>query len=75
MNGLTGLMGMAESGNPAVLKAAGRLFGFGQAEQQALVTGSVSKWTVFGIAIVAGTIFGIYAQRTWPNYAAKIFPR
>lgn len=75
MNGLTGLMGMAESGNPAVLTAAGRLFGLGQAEQQALVSGGMSKWTVLLIGIVAGSVVGIYADRKWPGYTAKFFSR
>lgn len=57
----------ASNGSPFVLNAVGRMFGLGQAEQDALLRGDMPRWAVFTIGLVAGTAAGMYAYQRWPE--------
>jgi hypothetical protein len=59
-------------GAPGLVRAAGRAFGLGQAEQNALAAGQVPWWfwAVFGVG--AGLIVGVQVQKRWPRYASYV---
>ncbi len=63
---------VAKHGSPGMLHAAGRIFGLGQAEQQALVRGRLPRWLLFTVGIGGGVLLGIYADRRWPQQTRKL---
>ncbi len=54
-------------GSPLLLRAAGRVFGMGQAEQQALMTGQIPWWVPTLAALAVGVVVGSRVQRKYPK--------
>ena len=61
---------LAVQGSPKLLNAVGRVFGLGQAEQQALSQGKFPVWFWITSGLIVGAGLGIYVERTWPG---KVF--
>lgn len=58
---------IAQGGSPAVLEAAGRLFGLGDAEREALARGGVPAWAWAVVGVGVGVVAGVRAYRRWPG--------
>lgn len=63
---------VAANGSPELLSSFGRLFGFGNAEQQALVKGEFPRWSFFALGAALGIAAGIAVQRRYPETIRKI---
>jgi len=61
----------ANQGSPQILHAAGRVFGLGDAERDALAKRSFPAWAVGLLGISVGILAGAAIQRRWPG---KILP-
>jgi hypothetical protein len=59
-------------GSPGLVRAFGRAFGLGQAEQTALAAGAVPwwLWVTFGVGV--GVIAGVQLQKRAPGYASYV---
>lgn len=66
---------VAANGSPELLSAVGRLFGFGDAEQRALVRGEFPRWSFFVLGAAVGVVAGVLAQRRFPEQVQKVFGR
>ncbi len=62
----------AEHGSPAVLAAAGRFLGLGQAERAALANGRVPGWLLVTLGVGAGVVLGVRAYKKWPRKFPKV---
>lgn len=61
------LQQLSQMGSPALLKAVGRAFGLGDAEQQALKNGNLPAWFWVTIGVLGGVVVGIQVQKRFPN--------
>jgi hypothetical protein len=58
---------IAASGSPALLNIAGRAFGLGQAETNALVKGNIPTWFWATAGVLGGIAIGIQVCKRWPD--------
>jgi len=63
---------VAANGSPELLSSFGRLFGFGDAEQKALVRGEFPRWSIFALGAAVGIAAGIAIQRRFPEQVGKV---
>jgi len=63
---------VAANGSPELLSSFGRLFGFGNAEQQALLRGEFPRWTIFAAGAALGVALGVVLQRKYPAQVQKV---
>jgi hypothetical protein len=61
------LADVALNGSPALVSAAGRLIGLGQAERSALAQGKIPAWFWMSLCIVGGVAIGVRVQKAWPR--------
>lgn len=61
------IVDMAQNGSPALLSAAGRMLGLGQAETSALTKGKIPAWFWITMGVGAGIFAGVRAYRMWPE--------
>ncbi len=62
---------LAEQGSPQILYAAGRVFGLGAAERDALAKRTFPAWAVGVLGVSVGILAGAAIQRRWPG---KLLP-
>jgi hypothetical protein len=63
---------IATSGSPLLLRSIGRLYGLGEAEQNALARGRIPGWSLLLVGIGGGFVAGALAYRTWPGALGKV---
>jgi hypothetical protein len=61
-----------KDGSPGLLTAVGRVFGLGQAEQNALVSKGVPGWLWLVGGLGVGVVVGIQVQSRWPRRVPKV---
>lgn len=66
---------VATNGSPEMLTSVGRLFGFGDAEQKALLRGEFPRWSIFVLGAAVGAVAGILVQRRFPEQVTKVLGR
>lgn len=62
-----------ELATPETLKVAGRLFGIGDPQAQALQQGRVPAWFWVVVGVAGGVYLGIQAQRRYPAKVQSAF--
>lgn len=58
---------MAKNGSPALLAVAGRAFGLGTSERDALFSGEIPWWTMLLGGAAIGFFAGARVTRKWPE--------
>ena len=61
-----------KDGSPGLLHAVGRVFGLGQAEQNALVNKGVPGWLWLVGGLGVGIVAGIQIQSRWPSKVPRV---
>jgi hypothetical protein len=74
-NALSQALQIAQNGSPQILHAAGRMFGLGEAEREALSQGQVPRWAIGVLGLSVGLVAGIAIHRRWPKTADKMMGR
>jgi hypothetical protein len=64
--------GALENGSPGLLRAVGRAFGLGQADQEAMAQGAVPPWLWLVLGVGAGVAVGVQLQKRAPKYAKYV---
>lgn len=64
--------GTLKNGAPGLVRAAGRAFGLGQTEQNALAAGQIPWWLWTVLGLTAGVVAGVQLQKRAPGYASYV---
>ena len=66
------LLSSAHQGSPQLVHYAGRVFGLGAAERNAIRQGQFPRWALFLVGAAGGFMLGVYAHRRWPGQTGKL---
>ena len=64
-----------QNGSPMLIGAAGRLFGLGADEQQALAVNGIPRVALGVVCVIGGVFVGMYVAKKWPGVARKVVGR
>jgi len=65
--GIADMQSVARNGSPDLMAAAGRAFGLGAGERQALLAGKIPWWTMLLGGIAIGFVAGAQVHGRWPD--------
>lgn len=66
------MVNAAHQGSPQILHAAGRVFGLGEAERNAIRNGDFPRWALALVGAAGGFMLGVYAHNRWPKQTGKL---